>query len=137
MANDSDNCNAVRLQFDAGRGTSLRLSQVDVLPEQLSVMFFTHMHSDHVGGFMQFALAQRGLDIVCSADASSAVGHTLSCRTQRVTDDGKRPAGGLADLANVMETIHDMFWQDEKRCRSSCRPMMAGLCNQDHRQHYG
>ena len=28
---DADNCNAVRLQFDAGRGTLLRLSQINVL----------------------------------------------------------------------------------------------------------
>ena len=28
---DTDNCGAVRLQFDAGRGTLLRLSQINVL----------------------------------------------------------------------------------------------------------
>jgi len=49
---ESDKCNAVRLQFDAGRGTRLRLSQVGVQPEQLTAIFFTHMHSDHVEGFI-------------------------------------------------------------------------------------
>jgi len=49
---DSNNCDAVRLQFDVGRGTSLRLSQVDVQPEQLSAIFFTHMHSDQVEDFV-------------------------------------------------------------------------------------
>src|SRR5712691_3681552 len=44
---DSNNCGAVKLQFDAGRGTSMRLSQVGVLPGQLNAVFFTHMHSDH------------------------------------------------------------------------------------------
>jgi ribonuclease Z len=71
---ESDKCNAVRLQFDAGRGTSLRLSQVGVQPEQLTAIFFTHMHSDHVEGFidiMQLRWHKVGakLEVVCSADA--------------------------------------------------------------------
>src|SRR5262245_36710026 len=69
---ENDNCNAVRLQFDAGRGTSLRLSQVGVQPQRLSAIFFTHMHSDHVEGFidiLQFRWHNLGpgLDVVCSA----------------------------------------------------------------------
>src|SRR4029453_11587383 len=42
---DADNCCAVKLQFDAGRGTNMRLSQVGVSPGQLNAIFFTHMHS--------------------------------------------------------------------------------------------
>jgi ribonuclease Z len=37
----SNNCGTVRLQFDVGRGTLLRLSQAAVLPEQLTAVFFT------------------------------------------------------------------------------------------------
>ena len=48
---DADNCNAVRLQFDAGRGTLLRLSQINVLSSQINAIFFTHMHNDHSEGF--------------------------------------------------------------------------------------
>jgi len=48
---DSDDCGALKLQFDTGRGTNLRLSQVGVLPAQLNAIFFTHMHSDHTEGF--------------------------------------------------------------------------------------
>jgi ribonuclease Z len=120
---DSDNCNAVRLQFDAGRGTSLRLSQVGVMPEQLSAIFFTHMHSDHVEGFIDIAQLRwhnvgPKLDIVCSADTVSPLGHTLSCRNftahigdtliqareiaQRFAEDKKRAPGGPAELANVI-----------------------------------
>jgi ribonuclease Z len=40
---DSNDCGALKLQFDAGRGTNLRLSQVGVLPGQLNAIFFTHM----------------------------------------------------------------------------------------------
>jgi len=120
---ESENCNAVRLQFDAGRGTSLRLSQVGVQPEQLDAIFFTHMHSDHVEGFidiMQLRWHNVGakLDVVCSADAVSPLGHTVSCKkfaahigdaliqageiAQRVTEDRTRPPAGPAELTNVM-----------------------------------
>jgi ribonuclease Z len=47
----SNNCNAVKLQFDAGRGTNMRLSQIGVPVEQLNAIFFTHMHTDHTEGF--------------------------------------------------------------------------------------
>src|SRR6516165_12598809 len=33
---DSNECGAVKLQFDAGRGTTMRLSQLGVGPEQLN-----------------------------------------------------------------------------------------------------
>ena len=42
--NDSNDCGAMKLQFDAGRGTNMRLSQIDVTPVQLNAIFFTHMH---------------------------------------------------------------------------------------------
>src|SRR4030088_2215601 len=48
---DSNNCGTVKLQFDAGRGTTMRLSQLGVGSEQLSAVFFTHMHNDHTEGF--------------------------------------------------------------------------------------
>jgi ribonuclease Z len=120
---ESDNCNTLRLQFDAGRGTSLRLSQVGVQPEQLNAIFFTHMHSDHVEGFidlLQLRWHNVGpkLDVVCSADAVSPLGHTLSCKrfaahvgdaliqsgeiAQRVAEDKTRAPGGPAELANVI-----------------------------------
>src|SRR5438552_46015 len=44
---NSKNCGAVKLQFDAGRVTNMRLSQISVSPVQLNAIFFTHMHSDH------------------------------------------------------------------------------------------
>src|SRR3954454_12874352 len=47
---DANNCSAVRLQIDAGRGTILRLSQVNVLSSQVNAIFFTHMHNDHSEG---------------------------------------------------------------------------------------
>ena len=75
---DANNCGAVKLQFDAGRGTNMRLSQVGVLPGQLNAIFFTHMHSDHADGFadiiqLRWHFNSKGpkIDAVCSADAAS------------------------------------------------------------------
>jgi ribonuclease Z len=52
---DSNDCNTVRLQFDAGRGTTMRLSQIGVSPGQVTAIFFTHVHSDHADGFADLA----------------------------------------------------------------------------------
>ena len=120
---DSDNCGAMKLQFDAGRGTNMRLSQIGVSPVQLNAVFFTHMHSDHTEGFADIMLLRwyfKGpkIDIVCSSDATSALGFTNSCRkyathigdaflqsgeiAERRSEDNGRLAGGPADLANVI-----------------------------------
>jgi ribonuclease Z len=122
---DSNDCSALKLQFDAGRGTNLRLSQVGISPGQLNAMFFTHMHSDHTEGFADiiqlrwnFNSAGSKLDVVCSADAVSILGFTLSCQkfgahigdpfiqsgeiAQRISEDKRRLPGGPADVANVI-----------------------------------
>ena len=121
---DADDCNAVRLQFDTGRGTLLRLSQINVLSSQINAVFFTHMHNDHSEGFADL-IQHRWLifptspkfDVVCSDDVASPLGHTVSCKkfvahiadaavqsgevAQRIAEDKRRLAGGPAALANV------------------------------------
>ncbi len=122
---DSNKCNAVRLQFDAGRGTTMRLSQVGVTASQLHAIFFTHMHSDHADGFsdimqVRWHFGSKGpkLDVICSADKASAKGHTISCGkfaahaadaylqsgeiAQRHSENKARPTGGPATLTNVI-----------------------------------
>src|ERR671931_728134 len=47
---DSNECGAMKLQFDAGRGANMRLSQVNVTPVQLRAIFLTHIHGDHTEG---------------------------------------------------------------------------------------
>ena len=120
---DSNDCGAIKLQFDTGRGTNMRLSQLDVSPVQLNAIFFTHMHSDHTEGFadiifLRWYLKGSKIDIVCSADAVSALGFTNSCSqyamhigdpflqsgevAERRSEDNARLAGGPADLTNVI-----------------------------------
>ena len=121
---DADNCKAVQLQFDTGRGTLLRLSQVNVLSSQLNAVFFTHMHNDHSEGFADllqhrwaiFPTAPK-VDVVCADDVASPLGFVISCKkfvahiadasvnsgeiAQRVAEDKRRPEAGPAALAAV------------------------------------
>jgi ribonuclease Z len=122
---DAENCGAVKLQFDAGRGTTMRLSQLGVGTEQLNAVFFTHMHNDHTDGFedlVQSRWAFHGtgpkIDAICSSDVVSPQGVTLSCRkfvthiadafiqsgeiAQRHSEVKERTAGGPADLVNTI-----------------------------------
>ena len=116
---DADDCGAVKLQFDAGRRTTMRLSQLGVGPERLNAAFFTHMHNDHTDGFahlVQSRWAFHGtgpkIDAVCSSDVVSSKGVTLSCKkfityiadafiasgeiAQRHSEVKERTAGGPA-----------------------------------------
>jgi ribonuclease Z len=122
---DSNECAAIKLQFDAGRGTTMRLSQLGVGPEQLNAVFFTHMHNDHTEGFadlIQLRWSFHGtgpkIDAVCSSDVASPQGYTISCRrfiahiadafiqsgeiAQRHSELATRTAGGPAELVNTI-----------------------------------
>lgn len=121
---DENKCGAVKLQFDTGRGTTLRLSQLRVPVGKLNAIFYTHMHSDHTEGLadmlqLRWHFGSKGpkVDIVCSEDAKSPLGHTLSCTrfaahigdplvesgemAQRIAENKVRLPGGPADLTNV------------------------------------
>ncbi len=41
---------AEKLLFDCGRGATQRLQQLGVLPRDVTAMFVTHLHSDHIVG---------------------------------------------------------------------------------------
>lgn len=119
-----DNCSSTILQFDVGRGTLQRLSEVRVPAGRVQAIFLTHIHSDHVDGLadlMQvrwhFASAGPKVDLICSDDARSNAGHTLSCAglaahigdpyiqsgemAQRLAENPNRLPGGPAELFNV------------------------------------
>ena len=122
---DDNDCGITRLQFDTGRGTGLRLSQVGVSIAQLNAIFLTHMHSDHTSDLSdimhsrwQFASRRPKLDVVCSSDSKSPFGFTVSCSrfvthigdiylqsgdiALRRGRDETRPKGGPAELVNLI-----------------------------------
>jgi len=122
---EENNCAAVNLQFDTGRGTTQRLSEAKTPVGKLDAIFLTHMHSDHTEGLMDmmqlrwhFGSGGPKVDLVCSTDAKSPAGHTLSCKNlaehigdtflasgevaQRLAENKKRLAGGPADLINLV-----------------------------------
>ena len=122
---DANECGAMKLQFDTGRGTTMRLSQLGVGPEELNAVFFTHMHNDHTDGFADlvqlrwiFNAMGPKLDVVCSADVVSPQGVTISCSKftahvadafiqsgeieQRHSEVKERTAGGPAELINTI-----------------------------------
>ena len=47
----------LNLVFDAGRGASIRMAQSGISPGQISALFITHLHSDHVNGFADVWMA--------------------------------------------------------------------------------
>jgi ribonuclease Z len=122
---DTNECGTVKLQFDAGRGTTMRLSRLGIGPEQLNAVFFTHMHNDHTEGFadlVQLRWSFNGtgpkIDIICTADAVSPLGVAISCSkftahiadafiqsgeiAQRHSELKERTAGGPAELINTI-----------------------------------
>ena len=48
----------VRLQFDAGRATALRLCEAGVGVHDLTALFVTHHHSDHLTGLTDLLFAR-------------------------------------------------------------------------------
>ena len=121
---EEDNCSSTILQFDAGRGTAQRLSEVGVPAGRIKAIFLTHIHSDHVDGLadlmqLRWHFASQGpkVDLTCGGDSKSPAGHTISCRglvryighayiqsgevAQRLAEDGRRLPGGPSELINL------------------------------------
>ena len=122
---EENNCRDVLMQFDTGRGTTQQLSKIGVPVGRLSAVFLTHMHSDHAEGLIDmaqlrwhFGLEGPKLPLICSEDAESPAGHTLSCAqyaahigdplinsgemAQRLIENPKRLPGGPAELLDVI-----------------------------------
>ncbi len=46
------------LQFDAGRATTMRLAELGIRPPELTAVFVTHVHSDHVVALADLAMTR-------------------------------------------------------------------------------
>ncbi len=120
----ANNCGDLMLQFDAGRGTIMSLTEMGISPLQLDAVFITHMHSDHIeglAGILQYRWHFLGepLEVVCSADVtvSNPPGRTMSCAgylnhsgdafiasgeiAQRVMENKKRSPDGPVSMARL------------------------------------
>jgi ribonuclease Z len=119
----------------------MRLSQVGVPEDQLTAIFFTHMHTDHTEGFADilqlrwyFHSTGPKIDVVCSSDIASPLGFTISCRkfvlhiadafiqsgeiAQRLSEVKERLRSGPAELTNVVTLA-----SQRTSLRSSGRPV--------------
>ncbi len=84
---EKSQCREVLLQFDIGRGTSIRLAQLSVMAGDLDAVFLTHAHSDHVQGLADLMQLRwhyyselPPMDLVSTEDVKAPAGHTLSSR---------------------------------------------------------
>ena len=121
----ANNCGDVMLQFDAGRGTAIRLSELGVPVNKLDAVFITHLHSDHTVGLVDIMQTRwhffgKPLDLVCSADktAQKPAPRTLSCDNfgqhiadaameageiaQRSIESNKRDSAGPSAMVNFI-----------------------------------
>ncbi len=48
----------VAVQFDAGRATAMRLAEVGVAGSDISALFITHHHSDHLAGLVDIVMSR-------------------------------------------------------------------------------
>jgi ribonuclease Z len=118
-------CSDVLLQFDAGRGTTGRLSQLGVSTRQIDAVFLTHLHSDHTEGLAGLLLNRwhflgGPIDVVCSADVKASkpspervmsceklITHTADAMiesgeiAQRYAENRRREPGGPAALVQM------------------------------------
>ena len=119
---ESNGCRDQLFQFDIGRGTTLRLSELDLKPNDISALFLTHIHSDHVDDLSVFlqhkwTFLGQAVDLVCSDDIKLDT-RVLSCKrlvahiadayiesgeiAQRLAENPGRNIKGPSALANVL-----------------------------------
>jgi len=63
----------IAMQFDAGRGTAIRLAEAGVAVGDLSAVFLTHYHSDHVVGLQDLVLTHWVTDYADHAEPLDVV----------------------------------------------------------------
>ena len=120
-----NNCGDVNLQFDTGRATGMRLSELGVSAAQVDAIFITHLHSDHTVGMIDLLQTRwhffgGPVDLVCSANIQVGGLHAreMSCESfadnitaaaqrsgeiaQRSSESTRREPEGPANLVNFV-----------------------------------
>ncbi len=118
-------CSDVFLQFDAGRATGMRLSQLGVAANKVDAVFITHLHSDHTVGLIDLLQTRwhffgGPMDLICSDDITVKGTHPreMSCGNfgknitaaaeiageiaQRSSESKKRESAGPTSMVNFM-----------------------------------
>ena len=105
-----------RLLFDAGRGATIRLNQVGVPLGDITAVFLTHLHSDHVNGLSDvwltgWSFGQRvsAFRVFGPTGTREMMSHLEQAHREdiriRIADE-RLPASGVAvDAADVTEGI--------------------------------
>ena len=108
IGTDANDCSDIHLQFDTGRATSMRLSQLGVNLTELDAVFISHLHSDHTVGFVDMMQTRwhsvgAPLDLVCAADVAIDSDHgsrTMSCENfGKNISSAAQAAGEIAQRA--------------------------------------
>lgn len=127
---DSNDCNDLRLQFDVGRGTTERLSQLGLSTRDIDAVFLTHVHSDHTEGLPgllqnRWHFLGESIDVICATDVTTNTPppeRTISCRglvehatdsaiysgeiAQRYAENRRRDPAGPSSLVR----LHTVQW---------------------------
>jgi ribonuclease Z len=102
-----------KILIDAGRGVLQRLNQVGA--RNVSKVFLTHLHSDHVVGLPDlyligwFSRGKAHLQVWGPEGTSNMTGHLREAfvfdRKMRVEDDGSSPEGAMIDAHDISEGV--------------------------------
>jgi ribonuclease Z len=105
-----------KLLFDCGRGSTQRLYQLKTDFSQLTAVFFSHLHSDHVVGFPDFWLTgwvmgrDRPLRVWGPVGTKEMTAHLAEAfdfdiRTRRDVDEGLPGAGVEVQVKDIEQGI--------------------------------
>ena len=122
----------IALQFDAGRGTVIRLAELGIQPRDITVQFITHVHSDHLVDLPDVAMTRwvqnlahpsGPLPIVCPEGATEKFARNMfdvfeddidSRMTHEVSDGTIRADGPAIDLKTFAASYSPMeVWRSE------------------------
>lgn len=108
-----------KLLFDAGRGASIRLTQIGIPLRDVPVVFLTHLHSDHVGGFPDFwltslvrnkafGLRTEGIRVYGPVGTKAMMMHLAQAYEADIRDRQIAPAAAVITAEDIEQgVVHD------------------------------